>query len=154
VINIPTRRIYLSSLGYESPNLKKIYGTVSLTFQDFSPRLVFIDDKIFAVSVNHVIKGANPEVRIGMEAFFVSKESGMLVARKSWQARERRGLNDFLDTQTRILPLKVGFLVHSGDSLYLYSPDLEVKRELPFSSRINMDVSGFSTWRRDQGRAD
>jgi hypothetical protein len=126
----PTRIVDLKMLGYQAPDMNNTYRDQSLTFQDFHARLAFINNEVLAVYLKRPNEKAKDTGLVTMEAFFVSRQTGTLLARKTWVARFSRGLNSSVDTQASILPLRDGFLVHAGDLLYRYGQDLQMKREV------------------------
>jgi hypothetical protein len=143
-IPLPERQIDLSALNFvqpKNPNYKnsEIFSNLSLLFQDVHAHVEFIDDKELVVYFSEVVderlKAQNgqpppspPAHR--MEALFLDLETGNLISHEVWQTRERRFFNTRYDTQAQIMPVRAGFLVHAGDTLTLYAPDLTKKREM------------------------
>jgi hypothetical protein len=141
----PARRIELENLGYQPPKWidvsnQEIARHPDLLLRDAHSRVTFINDNAFVVYFSQPVDASKepsefPQV---MEAFFVDSRSGALVFHKAWPTRFRRWFNDSFDTEGRIIPVHGGFLVHSGDRLYLYSDDFVLKRDLL--------LVGESTW--------
>jgi hypothetical protein len=129
--------IKLRSLGYQKPAEENFSDTAiarnpSLLLRETHSRVTFINDDMLVVYFSRAINAGKDTTRFPqvLEAFFVDTRSGRLISHKDWPTRYRRWFNDSFDTEGRIMPLQNGFLVHSGDSLRLYSSDFQLKREL------------------------
>jgi hypothetical protein len=135
-----SRRIELAKLGYQPPSEKELDKDPKLTFQDFRPRMVFVDSgkvALFFTRLSNVRDHADSFPAI-MEVFYIDINSGELISHKTFPTRFGRGLNDSFDTVSRIIPTQEGFLLHSGNTLFLYSSGLQEKQER------QLDAS--STW--------
>ncbi len=140
----PERQIDLTALNFkqpQAPNYKngEVFSNLSLLFQDVHAHVEFIVAKELVVYFSDLVdervtaqKGQppTPPPPHTMEALFLDVENGNLISHQVWQTRERRFFNTRYDTQARIMPVRDGFLVHANNTLSLYTPDLQKKREI------------------------
>jgi hypothetical protein len=65
-----------------------------------------------------------------VEAFFIRVSDGTLIATVRWPATLRKAMDDLVDSEARMLPLKEGrFLVFANGTIKLYSPARELLKE-------------------------
>jgi hypothetical protein len=116
----PARELDLRVLGFKLPadTPQGTVGHPAVLFDDSRARVVFVDPRQLAV---YFSDGVSDRPAAQMEAFFVDTDTSKLVSHEVWHTRKRRFFNERYDTQARIIPIAHGFLVHTDNSMRVYS---------------------------------
>jgi hypothetical protein len=133
----PFLEVDLSRLGYrpeEEPPYQdqEVFKDPSVLYDDSATRLTFGSDNVLAIYLSH-FKPMDPQRKEryrGMEGFFVSAKSGVLLSRRTWEIRKRHWVNNRWDTEARIFAVHKGFLVHAAGNLIRYSTGLVEQRRI------------------------
>ena len=136
--------IHLRDLGYQRPPECQYLGTgvprdLSILNDDSKTRATFVDRNTIAVYQSHCENEGMSETR-QISAFFLDSETGRLTSQKTWPTTKRKWLNERWDTQARIFTVSAGFLVHSKNSLDLYSAE-GLKAKLPLAEDYSWAVT-------------
>jgi len=120
---------------------KEFFANPTRAYDDHQTQMTFIDHRNLAIYFSDAVeegaaKKSAPEAVPSMQAFFVNGESGALISHKIWPTEKRSWFNERYDTQARLLEVEGGFLVHAGNSLALYSPDLRKIREMTLDAAV------------------
>ena len=141
-------QVDLRTVGYKPPedelSVKEFFANPTRAYDDHQPRMTFIDRRNLAIYFSDAVdeKAAKKSMPVSaealpsMQAFFVDGESGALISRKTWPTEKRSWFNERYDTQAQLLEVEGGFLVHAGNSLALYSPDLRKIREMTLDAAV------------------
>ncbi len=131
---LPSSTIDLATFGYSKAKSayisdKKAFRDLSLLVQDDKSRLSFVSPDTVAVYFTRTATKTDGEAgkaSATMEALFIDVDARKLIKRQSWNTLKRQWFNESYDTESRVMEVHNGFLVHAGGMLELYTPDLRL----------------------------
>jgi hypothetical protein len=126
----------LAKLGWTSPPAEsnraffKDFALAKLFALDSKTRVFFLNEDLIVI-YHTKQEGNDPRATSRfMEAFFIRTRDGSLVSKKKWSVSARKSLDDLLDSEARLIPLRNGrFLAVANGVMSLYNPDLEILKQ-------------------------